>query len=189
MSDWLPVNSEKKLVRLLQNAYSGERAAAYAYRGHAASVSNLQEKTEIINIEKEEWEHRACIKEMLFTLGSKPRISRELLMGFIGCVIYCFCRVGGWFNLFNFGWYMSMYGAGKLEQSNINEYDVAARKAIQCNRQIFVADLIHMAEIEWDHENYFRSKVLESRWSKIIKPWTFPASRESTRKNIEHLKS
>jgi hypothetical protein len=30
--------AEGRLVALLRLAYSGERAAAYAYRGHAASV-------------------------------------------------------------------------------------------------------------------------------------------------------
>lgn len=37
-------NSEAKLVKILQLAYSGERAAAYAYRGHWKSVTDLEEK-------------------------------------------------------------------------------------------------------------------------------------------------
>ncbi|MGZ3900142.1 MAG: hypothetical protein ACXVNQ_07190 [Bacteroidia bacterium] len=34
----------KELIRLLQMAYSAERAAAFAYIGHAGAVKNADEK-------------------------------------------------------------------------------------------------------------------------------------------------
>ncbi len=172
------------LIRQLQNAYSGEKAAAYAYRGHALSTPNLEERNEILKIEQEEWEHRESIGSMLRTLGAQPRFSREVLMTAVGVVIYCLCRLGGFLNIFNFGWYMSMYGAGKLEQANINEYEVAALSAIASGEDRFVEALVHMAEVEWDHELYFRSKSATSKWAKWIKIWNPPPPRDATRRSL-----
>ncbi len=50
-----------KLVRLLQLAYSAEKAAAFAYIGHAASVKNPDEKRAIKQIEVDEWGHRQTV--------------------------------------------------------------------------------------------------------------------------------
>ena len=46
-------------VKLLQMAYSAERAAAFAYVGHANSVKNQNEKKAIKQIEDDEWHHRS----------------------------------------------------------------------------------------------------------------------------------
>ena len=43
-----------KLVKLLQLAYSAEKAAAFAYIGHAGSVKNQDEKVAIKQIEMDE---------------------------------------------------------------------------------------------------------------------------------------
>jgi hypothetical protein len=174
--------SKSDLIRLLQNAYSGERAAMYAYRGHAASCGNFDERREIKKIEQEESDHRKCLGAMLAALGSGPRLSREVLMMAIGITIYCLCRLGGWLNFLNFGWYMSMYGAGLLERSNIKEYEVGAIAAIACGERRFVEELIHMAEVEWDHEYYFRSKAMSSKWCRHLAVWSPPEQRESARK-------
>ena len=45
--------SREKLIALLQLAYSGELAAAYAYRGHWHSVSAPDERAAIRKIEAE----------------------------------------------------------------------------------------------------------------------------------------
>ena len=50
-----------KLVDLLKQAYSAERAASIAYRGHARSVSDADEKEAIAQIENDEWNHRASV--------------------------------------------------------------------------------------------------------------------------------
>jgi demethoxyubiquinone hydroxylase (CLK1/Coq7/Cat5 family) len=44
-------SSLARLVAILQLAYSGERAAGYAYRGHARSVSAPAERERIQKIE------------------------------------------------------------------------------------------------------------------------------------------
>ena len=39
------------------------------------------------------------------------------------------------------------------------QYEAAARFARLCGRDDFVDCLLTMAEVEWDHEAYFRSRV------------------------------
>ncbi len=56
-----------KLVDLIKQAYSAEKAAAFAYIGHAASVKDKEEKAAIKQIEIDEWNHRA---EMLLLMKS-----------------------------------------------------------------------------------------------------------------------
>ena len=178
--------AKSKLIRLLQNAHAGERAAAIAYYGHSLAV-RPPESIEIKKIENEEWEHRMQLAEILFQLGAKPRMTREVLMLFIGVSIFVICRFAGWFNLFNFGWYYSMYGAGKLELGNINEYEVAAQYAIQAGYPKYVDCLLTMAEVEWDHELYFRSNCLKSRWEKVVKVWPEPSPRAFIRGNFKKI--
>jgi hypothetical protein len=173
--------SRTELIKLLQNAHAGERAAAYAYQGHAKSVSNAFERAKILEIEREEWDHRAQLAQMLNELGSKPRFRREILMAIVGRTISCLCRIGGWLNVFNFGWFFGMYGAGKLEQGNIVEYEIAARYAVIADCPQFVECLLHMAEVEWDHELYFRTESLKSSWVRYFKIWPSPPPREQIR--------
>jgi demethoxyubiquinone hydroxylase (CLK1/Coq7/Cat5 family) len=70
--------SRRKLIALLQLAYSAERAAAYAYRGHWHSVASEEERARIRQIEDEEWHHRELVGGMLERLGSAPNRQREL---------------------------------------------------------------------------------------------------------------
>ena len=53
------------LVDLLKQAYSAERAAAFAYIGHARSVKNKEEKIAIKQIEDDEWFHRKEVLEIM----------------------------------------------------------------------------------------------------------------------------
>ena len=58
-----------KLVRLLQLAYSAEKAAAFAYIGHAGSVKNPDEKVAIKQIERDEWQHRETVLAIMGSYG------------------------------------------------------------------------------------------------------------------------
>jgi rubrerythrin len=51
-----------QLVDLLKKAYSAEKAASFAYQGHASTVKDKAEKAAIRQIELDEWNHR---KEVL----------------------------------------------------------------------------------------------------------------------------
>jgi demethoxyubiquinone hydroxylase (CLK1/Coq7/Cat5 family) len=107
-----------QLIHILRNAYSGELAAAYAYRGHWKSVKNPQERERIQQIENEEWVHREKVGLMLKSFEADPFKLKEFKMFAIGKTVAFFCHIIGWF--------LPMYFAGKLESSNVEEYKSAA---------------------------------------------------------------
>lgn len=161
------------LIALLQKAYSGELAAAHAYAGHRDSVRDPKEKAEIEAIRLQELDHRKRVGAMLAELGGAPSPMRERVFALIGRAISLLCHLGGWF--------VPMYGAGKLERSNIVEYEHAARYARDAGVGHFVEDLLEMAEIEWDHELYFRTKSMKSFLWKLTPGWPPPPPREAIR--------
>jgi rubrerythrin len=165
--------ARRRLVEILQHAHAGELAAGHAYRGHAASVSDPEEKARIRAIEDEEWVHRKNVGKMLAALGAGPDPARERKLHAIGRTIAFLCRIGGW--------YVPMYGAGRLESHNVKEYEDAADLAVASGRPEFVPCLLEMAEVEWEHEAYFRGKV-ESHWlHRVIRVWPAIPPKESIR--------
>jgi rubrerythrin len=166
-------DSRSQLIEILQLAYSGELAAAYAYRGHWKSVARPDERARIRQIEEEEWHHRRLVGGLLGSLGSAPSRLREVRAAIVGRVLGALCFVAGWF--------APMYGAGRLESRNIREYEVAAGFARDCGRVDMIDCLLTMAEVEWDHEAYFRSRVLSHGWSRRVPVWPQPPPKESIR--------
>jgi hypothetical protein len=75
-----------------------------------------------------------------------------------------------------------MYGAGKLERRNIVEYEDAARYAAGCGKVEFVDCLLTMAEVEWEHEQYFRAKVLSHSLGRLLPIWPPPPPKETIRR-------
>jgi rubrerythrin len=165
-----------QLIHILQLAYSGERAAAYAYRGHWHSVSDADERSRIRTIEEEEWHHRDLVGGMLRSVGARHSTQREIRAAIIGRVLQVLCHVSGWL--------APMYGAGKLERRNIVEYEMAARHARDCGHEDFIDCLLMMAEVEWEHEQYFRSKVLHHRIGRLLPIWPAPPPKESIRSQM-----
>lgn len=148
-------DSRQNLIRILQNAYSGELAAAYAYRGHWKSLKESDEKTRIKKIEAEEWAHRAGVGRWLERLGAKPRRLREAVFWTIGRTLGLSCRVSGWF--------FPMYFAGRLESQNVREYVDAAEFAARLGMAECFDEMMEMSRVEAEHEIFFRSVVAEHR--------------------------
>jgi rubrerythrin len=171
------VDSRQKLIALLQLAYSGELAAAYAYRGHWKSVRNADQRTAIQNIENDEWRHRKLVGEMLANLESGPSRRRETRANMIGRTLGFLCHV--------MGWLAPMYGAGRLESRNIREYETAARFARECGHNELVDCLLEMAEVEWDHEHYFRARVQENFLGRRLPLWPQPPAKETIRLSFD----
>jgi rubrerythrin len=165
--------SRKRLVAILQHAYSGELAAALAYRGHWRSLAPGEQRERIRAIEDEEWHHRSLVGEILAQLGARPVRFRELRCRAVGRTLGFLCRVSGWF--------VPMYGAGRLESRNIREYEAAAAHARDAGCGEFIECLLCMAEVEWEHESYFRALVEGHRWSRLVAVWPAPARKESIR--------
>lgn len=158
------------LIRLLRAAHAGERAAALAYVGHARSVRDPAERDAIRRIGAEEVAHRARVGEMLAELGGAPSALREVIFTCIGRTLSFFCHVTGW--------YCPMYGAGWIERRNIQEYVDAAAFATQAGRADLAAELLTMAEVEWDHEQWFRAKVLGHWMRRLLPVWQAPPPRD-----------
>jgi rubrerythrin len=170
-------DNRQKLIGILQLAYSGELAAAYAYRGHWKSVSDVAERTAIRNIEEDEWRHRQLVGDMLAKLQAGPDNFRETRATVIGRTLGVLCHVTGWL--------LPMYGAGKLESRNVREYETAARHARDCGCLEFIDCLMEMAEVEWEHELYFRARVVSHRLGRRLPLWPRPPAKESIRMSYE----
>ena len=86
-----------ELTDLLKKAYSAEKAAAFAYQGHAASVENETEKQEIHQIEIDEWLHRKEVLQIMNDFDIPVSKYYELKFHVIGRTISASCHIIGWF--------------------------------------------------------------------------------------------
>lgn len=145
----------QKLIKLLQAAHAGERAAALAYQGHARILRNREEIALINQIEADEWKHRAEIFEILQELGAKPAPFREFLMFSIGTVISfgcIFCRR-----------YWAVFFAGKLEAGNVKEYAEARKYAEILGLENYAKCFNEMELTEFRHEKILQ-KMIAAHW-------------------------
>lgn len=142
---------KSQLVHVLHMAYSGEKAAAYAYNAHWKSLKNPAERESIRRIENEELEHREIVGVMLKKLEDGPQPWRELMMGCIGRTVGLSCFVIGRF--------LPMYFAGRLESTNIKEYDIAASHAEALGMSDDASELLRLSAVEAQHEEFFLQAV------------------------------
>jgi rubrerythrin len=171
-----PAIAREKLISILKNAYSGELGAINAYQGHQESVSDPTEKRMINQIEVEEIIHRERVGEILSILGETPSAPQERTMRMVGKTLGYLCSLSGWF--------APMYGAGLLESRNIREYEEAAEYALAAGHVEFLDDLLTMAEVEWEHEKFFREKCCTHFLYHWFPKWPIPPARETIRKSF-----
>lgn len=175
-------DSRGELIALLQMAYSGERAAAYAYLGHRKSLKRLaraDDRAMLTTVLVEEIQHRRIVRKLLRSLDAAPDPRRERKMQIIGRSIGATCLVSGWF--------APMYGAGRLESRNVVEYEVAARLAHRAGLDTMADQLLELAEVEWDHELRFRRRA-ETHWLwKLTPHWTAPPPRSEIRRSYHEF--
>jgi rubrerythrin len=172
------VAARRRLVRLLQLAHAGERAAAFAYAGHWRSVRRAADRIAIRKIESEEWDHRRQVRSMLAQLGEGPARKRETAMALIGRTVAALCFVSGRF--------IPMYGAGRIERRNVQEYVDAATFARAAGHPELVDELLDMAQVEWEHERYFRAQVTGCWQLHLLPLWPPLGPRESLRAGAPH---
>ncbi len=143
------------LVDLLQMAYSAEKAAAFAYQGHAGSVKDKAEKAAIRQIELDEWVHRQEVLGIMRQYGIPVSKTYEIRFHIVGKLISFSCYVIGWF--------MPYYFAGRLESGNVCEYfrmmHYFHELGITEHNQI----LYEMGIKEKEHEVYFLNKIKNKR--------------------------
>ena len=150
-----PVLDHKALVDLLQQAYSAEKAASFAYQGHAGSVKNKDEKIAIKQIEVDEWNHRREVLAIMQEYHIPISKYYEFRFYIIGKIISTACYVIGWF--------MPYYFAGRLESGNVCEYfrimQYFHELGILKHNQV----LYEMGIKEKEHEVYFLGKIKNKR--------------------------
>jgi rubrerythrin len=141
----------KKLIDLLQRAYSAEKAAAFAYQGHASSVKDVAEKKAIKQIEDDEWNHRKEVFQIMQQYDIPVSKYYEFRFHIIGKLISCSCHVIGWF--------MPFFFAGKLESGNVCEYFRMMQYFHEINILEYNKVLYEMGIKEKEHEVYFLGKI------------------------------
>jgi hypothetical protein len=139
------------LVDLLQKAYSAEKAAAFAYQGHAGSVKGLEEKAAIKQIELDEWNHRKEVLAIMQQYQIPISAWYEFRFHLIGKVISGSCYVIGWF--------MPYYFAGRLESGNVCEYFHMMQYFHELNILEHNEVLYEMGMKEKEHEVYFLNTI------------------------------
>ena len=140
-----------QLVDLLKQAYSAEKAAAFAYQGHAGSVKKEEEKKAIHQIEIDEWNHREEVLKLMNQYNVPISRYYEFRFHVIGKIISGSCYVIGWF--------MPYYFAGRLESGNVCEY--LRMKHYFNSLGITEHDVVlyEMGIKEKEHEVYFLEQI------------------------------
>lgn len=139
------------LSDLLKKAYSAEKAAAFAYQGHAGSVKNKTEKAAIRQIELDEWNHRKEVLEIMRQYEVPVSKYYEFRFYVIGKLISASCYVIGWF--------MPFYFAGRLESGNVCEYFRMKQYFNSLGIKEHDQILYEMGIKEKEHEVYFLEKI------------------------------
>lgn len=153
-SNQLKLN-HKELVDLLQRAYSAEKAAAFAYQGHAGSVKDPLQKKAIRQIELDEWNHRRDVLLIMQQYDIPVSKWYELRFHVIGKIISFSCYIIGWF--------MPFYFAGSLESGNVCEYFRMKQFFNAMGIKEHDTMLYEMGIKEKEHEVYFLSMIKNNR--------------------------
>ena len=143
------------LGKLLKKAYSGEKAAAFAYIGHARSLRDPAAKAAVRQIEEDEWKHRENVLGLMRRYEVPVSRWLEVKLHIIGRVISASCHVIGRF--------MPFFFAGKLESGNVCEYFVMMRHFHSLGITEHDAMLYEMGMKEKEHEVYFLEQIKASR--------------------------
>lgn len=144
------------LVKSLRMAYSAEKAASFAYIGHAGSLKNLDEKAAVKKIEQEEWDHRRNVLEIMQQYDIPISRYYEIKYHIIGRIIGCACYVIGRF--------MPYFFAGKLESGNVCEYFAMLKYFHELEITEHDEVLYDMGIAEKKHEVYFLEVIKDAKW-------------------------
>ena len=140
-----------ELIDLLQRAYSAEKAASFAYQGHAGSVKSKEEKAAIHQIEMDEWNHRREVLAIMQQYDIPVSNYYEFRYHVIGKLISFSCYIIGRF--------MPFYFAGMLESGNVCEYFRMKQYFNSLGIKEHDTILYEMGMKEKDHEVYFLEKI------------------------------
>ncbi|MEM9399669.1 MAG: hypothetical protein AAF984_05625 [Verrucomicrobiota bacterium] len=144
------------MIKSLQTAYSAERAASFAYIGHAGSLKNSEEIAKVREIEQDEWNHHSHVLDIMQEYDIKPSRWLELKFYVIGKFISLSC--------YFIGRFMPYFFAGKLESGSVCEYFVIMRYLHSLNITRYDEVLYDMDIKEKEHEVYFSNIIKDEKW-------------------------
>ncbi len=144
-----------ELVDLLKKAYSAEKAASFAYQGHAGAVKNPEEKKAIRQIELDEWNHRDEVLKIMKQYDIPISRYYEMRFHIIGKIISGSCYLIGWF--------MPFYFAGRLESGNVCEYFRMKHFFNSLGIKEHDKILYEMGIKEKEHEVYFLAQIKNNK--------------------------
>ncbi|MBL4658092.1 MAG: hypothetical protein JKX73_08845 [Flavobacteriales bacterium] len=159
-----------ELVDLLQRAYSAEKAASFAYIGHAASVSDKEAKAAIRQIELDEWGHRAEVLKIMGDYDIPISEKYERQFHILGRAISASCYVIGRF--------MPFYFAGRLESGNVCEYFRMMHFFHELGIEKYDQVLYNMGIKEKEHEVYFLQQIEKNKLTPLFE-WIFSWGKSS----------
>jgi len=159
------------LIDLIKMAYSAEKAAAFAYQGHAGSLNDADAKKAVRQIEIDEWNHRKELADMMEQYGIKPSTWYEIKFHIIGKVIAGSCYVIGWF--------MPIYFAGRLESGNVCEYFRMKQYFNSLGITAHDQCLYDMGIKEKEHEVYFLEMIKQSKLLPVFEKFFAWGSKKS----------
>ncbi len=165
-----------ELIDLLKRAYSAEKAAAFAYIGHAGSVKDPKEKKAIKQIEDDEWQHRKEVLKLMVQYDIPVSIYYEIRFHIIGRLISGSCYVIGWF--------MPFYFAGKLESGNVCEYFRMKQYFNSLGIKEHDNILYEMGMKEKEHEVYFLQQIKTNRLLPFFQKY-FGWGKDSSYNNVD----
>jgi hypothetical protein len=165
-----------ELTDLLKKAYSAEKAAAFAYQGHAGAVKNPEEKKAIRQIEDDEWVHRKEVLEIMNQYNIPVSKFYEFRFHVIGKIISGSCYIIGWF--------MPFYFAGRLESGNVCEYFRMKQYFNSLGIKEHDKTLYDMGIKEKEHEVYFLEQIKSNKLLPFFE-WLFSWGSKKGFNNID----
>jgi hypothetical protein len=169
--------ANRALYDSLQKAYSAERAACFAYVGHAAALRDPDAKAEIQKIENDEWDHRREVLKIMQRWNVPTSRRYEAKYWLIGKVIGLSCHVIGRF--------MPYFFAGKLESGNVCEYFIMLRQFRELGINDHDVALYEMGVREKEHEVYFQDVIKDERWLPLFEK-VFNWGAETTLNDVDY---
>ena len=148
------------LINSLRLAYSAEKAAAYAYIGHARSLKKPDEKVAVQQIEYDEWEHRENVLGIMKEYVIPVSKYYELKYAIIGRLIS--------FSCYFIGRFMPYFFAGKLESGNVCEYFRIMKDFHSIGITEHDKVLHEMGIKEKEHEVFFLEMIKDESWMPIF---------------------
>lgn len=145
-----------ELIESLRKAYSAERAASFAYIGHAGSLKDPAEIAKVREIEQDEWDHRRNVLIIMNQYGIPISRFYEIKYYLIGKFIGYSC--------YFIGRFMPYFFAGKLESGNVCEYFVMMKHFHSLGINEHDEILYEMGIREKEHEVHFLDVIKHEKW-------------------------